>query len=510
MMLTMAMMGVFSAVPADAGAYVQAKGGRFLDALGRELLLHGVNLGRKHAPYLPWAKEEDFARFQHWGFNCLRLYTVWAAVEPEPGRFDEGYLKQLDERVAWAKAHGLHVVLDMHQDLWGEKIPGGDGAPAWATLDDGMPHESTGDVWSAAYYMSPMVQTSFDNFWANKPLADGVGIQDHFAAAWKHLAQRYANEPAVIGYDLINEPSLGSEFLSLVPEILPQLAQIMGDDAGFDPIALFNSNDGMAKLTSKLDKLPAYQGLVDAAQSGVNTFEREKLAPMYRRVAAAIREVDRNHILFFEPTELANIGVRSALPPILDAEGKPYSQQAMAPHAYDIVLDTASMTATNEARLELILQRHREHAEELGLPMIIGEWGAFYGSKEAIPVARMYVRQLERVLASETHWEATPKIGDWAYFSSISRPRPLAVAGRLLRYSADAANACFECVWKEDSRIAAPSLFHLPAAWYPKGARISVTGAGKELQESSPSGTLSISPIPSDLERRLSVTPEPQ
>lgn len=503
----MAMLGAFSAISAAPNAFVQAEEGCFRDPLGRQLLLHGANLGAKHRPYLPWAREEDFGRFKEWGFNCLRLYTVWAAVEPHSGQFDEGYLKQLDERIAWARKHGLYVILDMHQDLWGEKIPGGDGAPAWATLDDGMPHETAGDVWSAAYYLSPMVQTAFDNFWANKPLADGAGIQDHFAAAWKHLARRYADETAVIGYDIINEPSMGSDILTVLPDALPELARIMGGEAGFDPIALFNSNDGMAKLTRKLDDVEAYRALMDAAETAVNTFEREKLAPMYRRVAAAIREVDPNHVLFFEPTELANIGVRSALPGILDAAEKPFAQQALAPHAYDIVLDTASMAATNEGRLELILKRHREHAEQLGLPLVIGEWGAFYGAAEAAPVARMYLRQLENVLAGETHWEATANIAEWAYLPSIARPRPAAVSGKLLNYKTDPASGVFECTWKEDSALAQPSLFHLPAAWYPHGALLNLSPAGTDTWSPVNAGELSVPAAQGNPERHLTVKP---
>ena len=62
-----------------------------------------------------------------WGMNAVRLLTTWAAVEPEQGVYDEAYLDALAERLDWAKDAGLHVVLDMHQDVYGEGF-GFDGA----------------------------------------------------------------------------------------------------------------------------------------------------------------------------------------------------------------------------------------------------------------------------------------------------------------------------------------------------------------------------------------------
>jgi len=76
----------------------------------------------------------------------------------------------------------------MHQDLYSVKYS--DGAPPWATLDEGRPHQP-GAVWSDAYYTSEAVQTALDHFWANRPAADGVGLQDHYARVWRHVARRF-------------------------------------------------------------------------------------------------------------------------------------------------------------------------------------------------------------------------------------------------------------------------------------------------------------------------------
>ena len=69
--------------------------------------------------------------------------------------------------------------------------------PVYLTIDDGKPHEK-GAIWSDSYLISPAVQAAFDSFWANRPAPDGVGIQDHYAAMWAHVAARFADNETVI------------------------------------------------------------------------------------------------------------------------------------------------------------------------------------------------------------------------------------------------------------------------------------------------------------------------
>ena len=54
---------------------------------------------------------------------------------------DAGYAARVRRLVRLAGAEGLWVLVDMHQDLWSERF-GGEGAPDWATLDDGQPFVS--------------------------------------------------------------------------------------------------------------------------------------------------------------------------------------------------------------------------------------------------------------------------------------------------------------------------------------------------------------------------------
>lgn len=473
------------AAPDGGGAFVQVSGNRFLDAAGREILLHGVSIISKSKTegYTSWHTEADFARLKEWGMNCIRLGVLWDGLEPEPGQYDVAYLTRIDERIAWAKANGLFVLLDMHQDLFGVQFS--DGAPRWATISRNKPH-FRGQVWSDSYLISPAVQQAFDSFWENSPAPDGVGIQEHYARLWRMLATRYAGETAVLGYDLMNEPFMGSSVngvkavLANSPLAEKLLARLGEQVAGVEELmGMWLVPDGRATLMRMMEDMEIYTAFVDVHAEICGRFERETLMPMYQRVADAIREVDAYHILLLETNYHSNMGVYSAIEPLKRKDGTRDPQVAYAPHAYDIVVDTSNLVHANFERLRLILGRHCETAQRLGMPLLIGEWGAFGNAGQGvIPGARIVAGEFERLLASDMYWEYGKYLRDSAYIEVLQRPIPLAVAGTLDRYGYEPETGRFECVWTDKPSIAAPTVLYLPAWMTPHDATIEVSGAG--------------------------------
>ncbi|HUU12308.1 MAG TPA: cellulase family glycosylhydrolase, partial [Terriglobia bacterium] len=307
-----------SPAPPARQRFLSVKDGRFIDTYGRQVILHGVNLVNKSqaSDYIGDETLRDFEQMADWGFNCVRLGVIWDGLEPEPGKFDQRYLEKIDRQIRWARRNGMYVFLDMHQDLFSVKFS--DGAPAWATLDEGLPHIATGEVWSDAYFTSPAVQKAFDNFWANAPAPDGVGVQDHFARAWAHVAKRYAEDPGVIGYDLMNEPFEGTPGAELQGRVMARLAELLaarqgGATSAEDLMKRWATPQGRGELIRAFEDFALLKQLLDFAEPVSQEFERAKLQPMYQRVAHAIRETDSNHILLLEPTISTNAGVRSAL-----------------------------------------------------------------------------------------------------------------------------------------------------------------------------------------------------
>jgi hypothetical protein len=108
---------------------------------------------------------EDIALLHRAGFNAIRVPLHYGLFEGD----NEGF-KLLDRLIAWCRAEGLYVILDLHA------APGGQ---TGANIDD-----SAGYPW---LYRSPQEQA-------------------RLVAIWRRLATRYRDEPTVLGYDLLNEP----------------------------------------------------------------------------------------------------------------------------------------------------------------------------------------------------------------------------------------------------------------------------------------------------------------
>lgn len=451
------------------------------DADGRQLFLWGMNAGEKSSArrHESWHGPEDFYNLRRWGMNAVRLLIFWSAVEPEPGRYDERYLESVDQRIAWARDAGLYVVLDMHQDLWSEAIPGGNGAPAWATLDDGMPHRTVGGAWSTAYFTSPRVHRAFDNFWDNAPGPGDVGIQDRFALAWRHVAARYADTPTVIGLNIMNEPFPGSPIREVALALwraVPDIFRGMNMPGGFQALLRsFEERPYPGWLLEALDEPARHKRALEAIAPTMHAFEEDKLMPMYRRVHAAVREVNPHIIFFLEPCVLANVGTATAITPLTDARGERDPLQVYMPHAYDIVVDTHLSHQPSENRLDIIFGHKEKDAHMLGMPLFIGEWGAYYGNAKTRNAARLSMAHIIDKTSGAFYWDYHRNIEAAVYFECLARPAPLALAGNHIRSNFDPDTGVFRCSWNANPDIAAASIFAAPRAWSPNPPKINIT-----------------------------------
>ena len=200
-------------------------GGRIIDAEGREVLLRGANVNALVDYWQPTAFATTFALTEGdadmmaaIGWSAVRLLLSWSRVEPEPGIYDEAYLDDAAAAVRLLASRGMYSIIDLHQDAWGATLAarpdeaclaneepafGWDGAPAWATLDGGARRCTRAGVRET----SPAVLAAFQAFWDDAPGPDWVGIRTRYAGMLGHIAARFAGEPAVAGYDIMNEPN---------------------------------------------------------------------------------------------------------------------------------------------------------------------------------------------------------------------------------------------------------------------------------------------------------------
>lgn len=402
--------------PATKGLTLSADR-RIVDADGNEVLLRGVNVNQLEDYFQKFPgkavtrplTEADFAGMEQMGFNVIRLALSWSALEPRPGHYDPAYLARISWAVETAAAHGLRTVIDMHQDAWGKGVAaapgatcengspmhGWDGAPTWADRFDGAPKcEFTGrDI-------SPAVARAFTNFYQDRD-----GIQTRLVAAWGMLAERFANEPMVAGYDLLNEPGFG-------------------------------------------EAPPITSGVL--------------LGRYYDRVIKAIRVGEKRgfaHLVFFEPSVLwSGLGFEVSVP-------KDFTDDRLlvfAPHLYNESITIDQGTGLTITSIERGFDLASRAAEYYGAGLWSGEWG-WFGDPASAPITR-YTDQEDRHRIGGAFWVWKQSCGDahagagagtggnlmiedcatgndlpppQGYVAELSRPYPRSAPGRLTGLTSD-------------------------------------------------------------------------
>src|SRR5262245_29327837 len=156
--------------PAPGPAFLHASGEAIVDGDGNPVFLKGVSFGNE-----VWANmalpddhaEIDFQRLADMGANSTRFLLNYLTFEDDgaPYVYKDAGWAWIDQNVAWAKAHGIRLILNMHVPQGGFQSNGDGGA-----------------LWS------------------------GVANQDRLTALWAAIAQRYADEPIIAGFGLVNEP----------------------------------------------------------------------------------------------------------------------------------------------------------------------------------------------------------------------------------------------------------------------------------------------------------------
>jgi len=272
-----------------------------------------------YPPYYPGAAgfdAKDAAFLRKNGFNAVRVGVIWSAVEPQPGIYDDAYLAHIEETVALLARKRIVSLLDFHQDMYNERYQG-EGFPDWSVQDDGLPNEPKAGF-PNNYFVNPALQRAFDNLWANVPVSDSVGVQDHYAAAWAHVAQRFSANNAVLGYEIINEPFMGSEW----------------------------------QTCANPEGCPLFDQKLDAFDHKVND---------------AIRAVDGRTLVWYEPNPAFNFGANSHVT-------SPGPRSGFAFHDYCLANEPEGCPTQ-----EVTMENADKFVATSGDALLLGEWGATSG-----------------------------------------------------------------------------------------------------------------------------------
>ncbi|MDR2687143.1 MAG: cellulase family glycosylhydrolase [Oscillospiraceae bacterium] len=420
-----------------------ARGLRFVDGQGRTRIFNGMNIQEKQGGRSRLGYDLDDAFFQKYtarGLNLIRLAVVWENLEPRPGRYNEGYLRSVDEAFDRAARYGVYIFLDLHQDLYGDMGmgDGADGAPQWAQVTGGAKPRKPKWVWSENYILSKAVRRCFDNFWRNSPVPEGQGgIQDHFAALWAMLARRYGDHPALFGFDFLNEPFSGSSALRTAAAGFGGLLGTVLLSRDVKPGTLLadllrkNIPGVLGQLSAKV-----MRQITGAADASVNRFDREKLGPFQSKMGAAVREETQRGFLVLGQSIFCSWGIPFGAPAIA-VGGRRDPNQCYAPHAYDLMVETPGLNRfSGNERVAGFFSVIADTQERLQMPVVVGEWGGGGNDEfDWFPHARFLRDFFDRHHWSQTYWCYREGCLDSPLMAEVlCRSYPQAVAGRIERY----------------------------------------------------------------------------
>jgi endoglycosylceramidase len=392
---------------------------------GRTLMLRGMNVsgGQKYKPYLDFHKEPDYQRIRDaWGMSSMRFVMTWAAIEPEEGKYDETYLDALADRMSWAREAGIYVILDMHQDVYGEgfAIGGGDGAPRW-TCDE-KNYKSFKPVAGGWYfnYLTAEVTACYDHLWQTPAL------QQKYIDAWVHVAERLKGyEDIILGFDPMNEPYWGSYPLG--------------------------------------------------------SFEADLLQPFYEKLIVAVRAAQPKWIGFVEPASSRNLGIPTGLIPFkatnLVYSPHSYDRDAESGKGFD---------AAHRAAVAQNAHDLGEEAKTLGAPLWIGEFGGTATSPGIADYMDAELEAFGTVAASSCYYDYGKGPGynvinndlseKTTLVNALVRPWPERVAGTPVDYAFDQGSKVFNFHYRPDPTIAAPTEISVPERVYPSDYQVECGG----------------------------------
>ncbi len=344
-----ALVGLLCSVAQAAPTAPLGHSGRWItDAEGRVVILHGVNMVYKRPPYYPAATgfgNDDAAFLQRNGFNAVRLGVIYSGVEPNPGSYDDAYLNQIAATEADLARHGVFSQLDFHQDMYNERFQV-EGWPDWAVQDDGIPNVPQAGF-PNNYFLNLALIRAFDNFWDNSPGPGGIGLQDRYAAAWGHVAARFASARHTLGFDLLNEPWPGTPWATCL------------------------------------------------AAAGCPAFDAGAMTPFYQRVIAQIRGVERQKLIWYEPNVLFNFGADTNIALNDRSAGfsfHVYCTPGLAVPPYNV--------QGCDAQNDHVLANADKRSQDTGDALMLSEFGA----TDDVATIRGNVRQADEHMVSWEYW----------------------------------------------------------------------------------------------------------
>jgi endoglycosylceramidase len=424
--------------------------GRWLvDARGRVLLIHGINVSMKGS--LAQSRAYDFgandaAYLAANGFNAVRLTVERYDVEPSPGHFDTKYLAFVRHIVTTLNRRHVLTLIDFHQDEFGPTFRD-NGYPAWMTQTGGLPNV-TSVGFPFQYLANPAVNHAFDTLWSNGKDTRGVSLWTDDAQILGHTVAALERTPGLLGFEILNEPWPGTTYPSCLPFLV-----------------------------------------------GCPLFDRGPFSHYYAAMDRAIRKQNATNLVFYEPLVLFNYGIpTSVVPPPGDSRlGFAFHDYPLCSAADDAGLPI-SLDTDCGVESALTLSNAVSYAKRHGTALLDTEFGATTNEKAITQATAAY----DNAMVPWLFWSYDELVGtdqngaftsppastpNTAVVDGLVRPYPQLVAGTPLHWSYSPATHDFAAAYSTHRASGAGrfgagaiSQFEIPKVAFPNGYDATVTG----------------------------------
>ena len=348
-----AMLGIHVVHPLHGSPYLA-------DASGRQVMLRGVDTnalvqysdqpGCSFQETVPLTSA-DLSEMAALGFDFLRLAVSWSRLEPAPGKFSGTYIDEVSRVVNEARAHGIAVLVDMHQDRYnrhtwcGQEV---DGAPDWATLTYGTPC-------TPVEISTLCAQAATQAFWSDARVA-GKGLQAWYLGALGKLAAAVGHASNLAGIEIMNEPTPGF--------VAP------------------------------------------------GAFETTELYPFYRRMIKGLVHSGFTKPIWFEPSSLRDVTDNALASAVRFSS---YPQLVYAVHIYTGVFSYPQGPDNTEAQLRQSYMAARAEARVFGTPWVDDEFGSNASAAWDLWLRRELALQNNYMVGSGFWlWKQQPGFYGWA------------------------------------------------------------------------------------------------
>ncbi len=315
--------------------FLRAEGTSIVDGAGKEFWFRGIAFGndvwaRPTTPPVTHHSQEDYARIKSLGFNSVRFYLNYQLFEDDsnPFKYKESGFEWIDRNVEWARENGIYLIINMH-------VPQGGFQSNAETIA----------------------------LWKDK------NLQKRFLALWSEIARRYADEPQIAGYSILNEPGV---------------------------------HGGMKKWESFANETAKAIRSVDANHIIIV----ERMQCEIKKIGSVIYEENANGLLnfpimdddnvmyefhFYEPFAVTHQG----------AEWLPALRETFCAYPGNFTDWDGTTKAGNSDYIERRISRFCDVAKRLGRPLYLGEFGAIRRSFEGGRGGEAWVRDVIAVCKSK-------------------------------------------------------------------------------------------------------------